>query len=171
MDGLIPWQQLEETHQPGLSQAGRGRRPYPLAVMLRVHCVQVFYNLSGSGGMEDLLYEAESVRRFVDLSLSEALPDETTINPCIDKRCLSRLPFRNCSWFRFQVPSSVPMQETQPSWAEIRPGPTQAKIQSRPEAGRSSASVPDLLPAVDGRPVAAKERRRGSAGNRRYGGR
>ena len=29
--------------------------------------------------MEDLLYEADSVRRFVGLSLSEALPDETTI--------------------------------------------------------------------------------------------
>ena len=29
--------------------------------------------------MEDLLYEAESVRRFVGLNLSEALPDETTI--------------------------------------------------------------------------------------------
>ena len=29
--------------------------------------------------MEDLLYEVESVRRFVGLRLSEALPDETTI--------------------------------------------------------------------------------------------
>ena len=29
--------------------------------------------------MEDLLYEAESVRRFVGLRLSDALPDETTI--------------------------------------------------------------------------------------------
>ena len=46
--------------------------------MLRVHCVQLFYNLSDPG-MEDLLYEAESVRRFVGLSLAEALPDETTI--------------------------------------------------------------------------------------------
>ena len=46
--------------------------------MLRVHCVQLFYNLSDPG-MEDLLYEAESVRRFVGLKLSEALPDETTI--------------------------------------------------------------------------------------------
>ena len=46
--------------------------------MLRIHCVQLFYNLSDPG-MEDLLYEAESVRRFVDLKLSEALPDETTI--------------------------------------------------------------------------------------------
>ena len=46
--------------------------------MLRVHCVQLFYNLSDPG-MEDLLYEAESVRRFAGLKLSEALPDETTI--------------------------------------------------------------------------------------------
>ena len=40
--------------------------------------MQLFYNLSDPG-MEDLLYEAESVRRFVGLNLSEALPDETTI--------------------------------------------------------------------------------------------
>ena len=46
--------------------------------MLRIHCVQLFYNLSDPG-MEDLLYEVESVRRFVGLRLSEALPDETTI--------------------------------------------------------------------------------------------
>ena len=46
--------------------------------MLRVHCVQLFYNLSDPG-MEDLLYEADSVRRFVGLRLSGPLPDETTI--------------------------------------------------------------------------------------------
>ena len=78
MDGLIPWQSLEERIRPCYPKAGKGRRPYPLAVMLRVHCVQLFYNLSDPG-MEDLLYEAESVRRFVGLSLSEALPDESII--------------------------------------------------------------------------------------------
>ena len=46
--------------------------------MLRVHYVQLFASLSDPG-MEDLLNEAESVRRFVGLSLAEALPDETTI--------------------------------------------------------------------------------------------
>ena len=46
--------------------------------MLRVHIVQVCYNLSDTG-MEDLLYEAESVRRFVGLRLSEPIPDESTI--------------------------------------------------------------------------------------------
>ena len=78
MDGLIPWQRLEERIRPYYPEAGRGRRPYELLVMLRVHCVQLFYNLSDPG-MEDLLYEAESVRRFVGLRLSEALPDESTI--------------------------------------------------------------------------------------------
>ena len=46
--------------------------------MLRIHWVQLFYNLSDPG-MEDMLYEVESVRRFVGLRLSGPLPDETTI--------------------------------------------------------------------------------------------
>ena len=46
--------------------------------MLRVHCVQLFYDLSDPG-MEDLLYEVESVRRFAGLRLTGPLPDETTI--------------------------------------------------------------------------------------------
>ena len=41
--------------------------------MLRIHCVQLFYNLSDPG-MEDMLYEAESVRRFVGLKRSGPLP-------------------------------------------------------------------------------------------------
>ena len=78
MDRLIPWERLESRIEPFYPKAGRGRRPYPLSVMLRVHCVQLFYNLSDPG-MEDLLYEVESVRRFVGLRLSGPLPDETTI--------------------------------------------------------------------------------------------
>ena len=50
MDGLIPWQKLEDRIRPFYPKAGRGRRPYPLSVMLRVHCVQLFYNLSDPGG-------------------------------------------------------------------------------------------------------------------------
>ena len=78
MDGLIPWGLLEELIRPYYPNAGRGRRPYELSAMLRIHCVQLFYNLSDPG-MEDLLYEAESVRRFVGLRLPDPLPDETTI--------------------------------------------------------------------------------------------
>ena len=53
MDGLIPWQLLEERIRPFYPKPGRGRQPYPLSVMLRTHCVQLFYNLSDPG-MEDL---------------------------------------------------------------------------------------------------------------------
>ena len=81
MDSLIPWDQLEERIRPFYPRAGRGgrgRRPYELSVMLWIHCVQLCYNLSDPG-MEDMLYEVESVRRFVGLRLSGPLPDETTI--------------------------------------------------------------------------------------------
>ena len=78
MDALIPWQSLEDRIRPFYPKAGRGRHPYPLSVMLRVHCVQLFYNLSDPG-MEDLLYESDPVRRFTGLKLSCPLPDETTI--------------------------------------------------------------------------------------------
>ena len=54
MDGLIPRRPLEERIRPVYPKPGRGRRPYQLPVMLRVHCVQLFYNLSDPG-MEDLL--------------------------------------------------------------------------------------------------------------------
>ncbi len=55
MDGLIPWKQLVERIRPFYPKAGRGRRPYALSMMLRIHCVQAFYNLSDPG-MEDMLY-------------------------------------------------------------------------------------------------------------------
>ena len=78
IDSLVPWAELEGRIEPHYPRAGRGRRPYPLAVMLRIHCVQLCYNLSDPA-MEDLLYEAESVRRFCGLILTEAIPDESTI--------------------------------------------------------------------------------------------
>ena len=78
IDGLVPWDELEARIERHYPKAGRGRRPYPLAVMLRIHCVQLCYNLSDPA-MEDLLYEAESVRRFCGLTLIEAIPDESTI--------------------------------------------------------------------------------------------
>ena len=43
MDKLVPWERLEERVEPFYPKPGRGRRPYPLRVMLRVHCVQLFY--------------------------------------------------------------------------------------------------------------------------------
>ena len=78
MDGLIPWQLLEGRIRPFYPKAGRGRHPYPLSVMLRTHCVQLFlqFERPRPGGPA---HESETVRRFAGLKLSGPLPDETTI--------------------------------------------------------------------------------------------
>lgn len=54
MDRLIPWQELEDRIRPHYLKARRGRRPHPLSLTLRVHCVQLFCNASDPG-MEDML--------------------------------------------------------------------------------------------------------------------
>ena len=77
MDALIPWPRLENRIARHYPKGGVGRRPYPLGVMLRVHSLQLFYNLSDPA-MEDALYEVESMRRFAGVSL-DRVPDETTI--------------------------------------------------------------------------------------------
>ncbi|WP_218570682.1 IS5 family transposase [Klebsiella michiganensis] len=78
MEQILPWQNMVEVIEPFYPKAGNGRRPYPLETMLRIHCMQHWYNLS-DGAMEDALYEIASMRRFARLSLDSALPDRTTI--------------------------------------------------------------------------------------------
>lgn len=78
MDSLLPWQKLERQLAKKYSAGRIGRKPYPLKVMLRVHVMQLLYNLSDPA-MEDALYEIESMRNFSGLRLSDNLPDETTI--------------------------------------------------------------------------------------------
>ncbi|MGG7281148.1 transposase, partial [Escherichia coli] len=46
--------------------------------VLRIHCMQHWYNLS-DGAMEDALYEIAYMRLFARLSMDSALPDRTTI--------------------------------------------------------------------------------------------
>lgn len=78
MDTLIPWARLEAVIEPHYPKAGKGRRPYPLPTMLRIHCMQQWYNLSDPA-MEDALYEIASMRLFAGLSLDKAIPDHSTI--------------------------------------------------------------------------------------------
>lgn len=78
MEMLLPWKKLEAKIKRHYHRNKTGRPPYPLSVMLRIHCLQLFYNLSDPM-MEDSLYEIETMRRFAKLRLSERIPDETTI--------------------------------------------------------------------------------------------
>jgi IS5 family transposase len=78
MDQVVPWKSLVGLIEPFYPLAGRGRQPYPLETMLRVHLMQNWFGLSDPG-MEEALYEVASMRQFARLSLLEAMPDESTI--------------------------------------------------------------------------------------------
>jgi transposase, IS5 family len=78
MELVVPWNALLGLIEPHYPAAGRGRRPYPLGSMLRVHLMQNWFGLSDPA-MEEALYEIASLRAFAHLSLSEPIPDETTI--------------------------------------------------------------------------------------------
>jgi len=79
MDAVIPWEvviKLVKRHYP---KAGGGRHPVPLERMIRIYFLQQWYGLSDPG-MEDSLYDIESMRRFVGIELGvDPVPDETTI--------------------------------------------------------------------------------------------
>ena len=78
MDALIPWEELEAQIALFYPRRGQGRPPYPLAVMLRMPGLQLFYHRSDKG-MEDDLYAIESLRRCAGLRLGGAIPHETSI--------------------------------------------------------------------------------------------
>lgn len=77
MELVVPWRALLKVIEPHYPVAGRGRRPYPLEAMLRVHLMQNWFALSDPA-MEEALYEIASLRTFAGLGL-ESIPDETTI--------------------------------------------------------------------------------------------
>ncbi len=78
MELVVPWKVLLKIIEPHYPVAGRGRRPYALESMLRVHLMQNWFALSDPA-MEEALYEIASLRGFAHLSLNEPIPDETTI--------------------------------------------------------------------------------------------
>jgi IS5 family transposase len=79
MEAVVPWAVLLGLIEPHYPKAGNGRRPYPLAVMLRIYFLQQWYQLSDPGA-EEALYDIQSMRAFAGLELGrDAIPDETTI--------------------------------------------------------------------------------------------
>jgi IS5 family transposase len=78
MEQVVPWKPLLNLIEPFYPLAGRGRHPYPLETMLRVHLMQNWFGLSDPA-MEEALYEITPMRSFAGLSLAGPIPDETTI--------------------------------------------------------------------------------------------
>ena len=79
MNAVIPWATLEALVAPHYPTAGRGRRPLPLATMLRVYFLQQWFDLSDPQA-EDMRYDSEAMRRFAEVDLlDDRVPDETII--------------------------------------------------------------------------------------------
>src|ERR1700736_3733387 len=78
MEQVVPWNSLLPLIEPFYPVAGRGRHPYPIATMLRVHLMQNWFGLSDPA-MEEALYEIAPMRQFARLTLTKPIPDETTI--------------------------------------------------------------------------------------------
>jgi hypothetical protein len=69
---------LIEPHYSKTSKK-RGRPPYPLATMLRIHLLEQWYSLSDPA-MDEALIEVPTMRRFAGIDLiTDRIPDETTI--------------------------------------------------------------------------------------------
>ena len=81
MNQVVPWAALVALIQPharGAHQALGGRPPFPVETMLRIHCLQLWWNLSDPA-MEEELHERPLYRRFAGLEGAARMPDETTI--------------------------------------------------------------------------------------------
>ena len=80
MNRVVPWADLVATIEPIYPKAeGPGRPPVGVERMLRLHCLQQWFNLSDLA-VEEALYDSRAMRQFVGIDLGrEPVPDETTI--------------------------------------------------------------------------------------------
>ncbi len=84
MNRVVPWAALValvaliQPHARGAHQALGGHSPFAVETMRRIHCLQLWWNLSDPA-MEEELHERPLYREFAGLSGRARLPDETTI--------------------------------------------------------------------------------------------
>lgn len=81
MDQVVPWARLSaliEPHYPKVGRSG-GRPALPIERMLRIYCLQQWYNLSDPAA-EEALYDSLTMRQFAGIRTDQdVIPDESTI--------------------------------------------------------------------------------------------
>ena len=79
MNRVVPWAALVELVAPYAPQGKRGRPPFSVETMLRVHFMQQWFTLSDPA-MEEALHDTPVLREFAGLdNWTSRLPDETTV--------------------------------------------------------------------------------------------
>ena len=78
MSRVVPWAELAAVVAPHYQSADTGRPLPEVELLLRLHCLQLWYNLSDPG-LEDAVHDRLSFQRFLGLDpLQQRVPDETT---------------------------------------------------------------------------------------------
>ena len=78
MERVVPSAALVELMAPYAAQGQKGRPPFAVATMLRIHCMQQWFTLSDPA-MEEALHDIALFREFAGLGWDSRLPDESTI--------------------------------------------------------------------------------------------
>jgi transposase, IS5 family len=79
MERVVPWSELVALIAPHCPEGRRGRPPFNVEAMLRIHFMQQWFNLSDPA-MEEALHDVPLFRDFAGLGgWADRLPDESTI--------------------------------------------------------------------------------------------
>ena len=79
MNHVVPWPSLVELVTPYAPEGKKGRPPFAVATMLRIHFMQQWFTLSDPA-MEEALHDVPLFREFAGLdNWNTRLPDESTI--------------------------------------------------------------------------------------------
>ena len=78
MDQVVPWAALKELIAPYYPEGRKGRPPFSLLTMLRIHFMQQWFNLSDPA-MKEGFFDTPVYREFAQLEEFARLPDESTI--------------------------------------------------------------------------------------------
>lgn len=79
MNQLIAWDELSALIEPHYPKPGKGRRPIGVERMLRIHFLQLWFNLADEA-CEEALYDTPVFREFALIDVGEErVPDATTL--------------------------------------------------------------------------------------------
>jgi IS5 family transposase len=78
MERVVPWAALVGVVAPYAPEGKKGRPPFAVETMLRIHFMQQWFTLSDPA-MEEALHDMPLFREFAHLDYSTRLPDESTI--------------------------------------------------------------------------------------------
>ena len=78
VEKVVPWAELEALIAPYFCEEVKGRPPFALQTMLRVHFMQQWFTLSDPA-MEEAFVDTPLYRQFARIEEFTRLPDESTI--------------------------------------------------------------------------------------------